>query len=196
MFEGFKKDVSRASMKGHGPMSLEQILMDPVNLKYFKAFCISEMSVENLLFWLEVADYKTIEAPEYRKFVAKKICRKYVAAEAPMGISVKDSTRKKVTMPTSTPSLDLFDEIRSEVVLSMKMDILPRFLESTQYHDLVELKFEQRSITWACPRLSRARRQHRSCSAPVTRSIAALATVSAGMPSRLANHATCHAHRT
>jgi len=148
MLESFKSSVSRSSMKGHGPMSLEQILMDPVNLKYFKSFCISEMSVENLLFWLEVADYKTIEAPEYRKFVAKKIYRKYCAEDAPMGIAVKDATRKKVS-PSSLkelPDLSLFDELRHEVMLSMKMDILPRFIDSAQYHALLELKFEQRKV--------------------------------------------------
>ena len=69
---------------------MEQILMDPVNLKHFKSFCISEMSVENLLFWLEVADYKTIEAPEYRKFVAKKLYRKYCAEDAPMSALVAE----------------------------------------------------------------------------------------------------------
>merc|ERR1719473_72677 len=118
-------------------MSIEQILMDPVNLKYFKTFCIAEMSVENLLFWLEVAEYRTIEAPTYRRIVARKICRKYLIADAPMGIAVQGSTRAKVTLPSETPELDLFNELQTEVMLSMKMDILPRFFDSAQYAELM-----------------------------------------------------------
>ena len=35
---------------------MENVLSQPLSLKYFKAFCIREMSVENLMFWLEVED--------------------------------------------------------------------------------------------------------------------------------------------
>jgi len=148
MYSQYKDQVSRSSIRGKGPMSLEQILYDPVNLKVFKTFCVQERSVENLLFWLETADYRTAEAPEYRRHVAKKIFRKYCAEGTKMEIAVKAATRKKVSpaLLTDLPSLTLFDELRSEVMLSMKMDIFPRFVESDGYDALVELKFEQRKV--------------------------------------------------
>ena len=129
MYSQYKDQVSRSSIRGKGPMSLEQILYDPVNLKVFKSFCVQERSV----FWLETADYRTAEAPEYRRHVAKKIFRKYCAEGTKMEIAVKAATRKKVSpaLLTDLPSLTLFDELRSEVMLSMKMDIFPRFVEST-----------------------------------------------------------------
>ena len=55
---------------------------------------MSEMSTENLLFWLEVQEYRSIKAPDYRGFVARKVYRKYIkqavgrlhsAASPPMG---------------------------------------------------------------------------------------------------------------
>lgn len=67
-------------------LAVEQILGNSVNLKYFKQFCIREMSVENLLFWLEVADYRVIEAPEYRRFCARKIWQKYIKSGRCAGI--------------------------------------------------------------------------------------------------------------
>ena len=54
--------LSKKAFIGKGPIDFEHVLYDPVNLKYFKDFCVSEMSTENLLFWLEVVDYKDITA--------------------------------------------------------------------------------------------------------------------------------------
>ena len=57
-----------------------------------------------------------------------------------MGIAVEDSTRKKVASAFdegSVPLRDLFDALLNEVQLSMKLDILPRFLDSKPYHDLL-----------------------------------------------------------
>ena len=131
------------------PFAVEQVLGNPVNLKYFKQFCIAEMSVENLLFYLECADYKVIEAPEYRRFCARKIIQKYVKPDATMGIAVSSRTRDAVVKESGSkePTCDLFDSLVSEVTLSMKMDILPRFHESADYAQLMELKFEERKVT-------------------------------------------------
>mmetsp|Transcript_35237 Transcript_35237/g.70245 ORF Transcript_35237/g.70245 Transcript_35237/m.70245 type:complete len:547 (-) Transcript_35237:609-2249(-) len=142
------KGTSRASVKGSGDLSLEQILMDPVNLRFFKEFCIAEHSIENLLFWLEVADYKSIEAPEYRKFVAKKIVRKYITENAPHAISVQGGLNLKFkgNMQPEDCKNDIFDSLRDDVMASMKLDILPRFLDSPKYKDMVDLNFEQRKV--------------------------------------------------
>jgi len=87
-------------------LKIDEVLGDSVNLNYFKApippcwpkrgkltsslsplrlacsphqrFCMSEMSTENLLFWLEVQEYRSIKASDYRAFVARKIYRKYI----------------------------------------------------------------------------------------------------------------------
>ena len=45
--------------------------------------------MENLLFWLEVADYRETEAPEYRKMLAGKIYKKFIKSDAPMGIDIE-----------------------------------------------------------------------------------------------------------
>ena len=132
--------------------AVEQILSDPVNLKFFKEFCIEEMSVENLLFCLEVHDFKTVEAPSYRKSLARKIFRKYIRVDAPMGIAVQDRTRKEVSelweVGHSATDIknDLFDKLAAEVRISMKLDILPRFIESKQFAELAALKFEERKV--------------------------------------------------
>ena len=119
-----------------------------MNLKYFKQFCIREMSVENLLFVLEATDYRSIEAPEYRRFMARKIFQKYIRPDAPFGIAVQSRTRQEIDSQYTreAPSMDLFDLLTAEVLVSMKLDIMPRFLESAEYQELLELKFEERKV--------------------------------------------------
>lgn len=128
--------------------AVEQVVNNPVNLNFFKQFCIRELSVENLLFYLECADYAVIEAASYRKFCARKIFQKYIRNDAPMGISVQGRTRTEITAKYNAeePSPELFKPVVDEAVASMKLDILPRFLESPEYSALLELKFEERKV--------------------------------------------------
>ena len=104
---------------------------------------MDEMSVENLLFWLECEEYREIKAPEYRGFTARKIHRKYIADTAPTMLGIEDRMRKAIVVSAEPPS-DLFAAAQQAVVISMKLDIFPRFIESKLYEDLVGLKFEDR----------------------------------------------------
>jgi len=132
---------------GKGPLAFEQILSDPVNLNYFKKFCIEQVAAENLLCWLEIEEYKGIKAPEYRAFVARKIFRKYIDENAPQQIGLKEELRKGVVLPRGAqPEPDMYDEIHDDVILTMKLDLFPRFTESSLYSDLVALKFEDRKV--------------------------------------------------
>jgi len=137
--------ITKQSMEGKGPLSFDQILSDPVNLNYFKNFCMEEMSVENLLFWLECEEYREIKAPEYRGFSARKIYRKYIADNAPTMLGIEDRLRKAIVLGDAPPS-ELFREAQQAVVVSMKLDIFPRFIDSKLYEDLVGLKFEDRKV--------------------------------------------------
>ena len=104
---------------------------------------MEEMSVENLLFWLECEEYREIKAPEYRGFSARKIYRKYIADNAPTMLGIEDRLRKAIVLGDAPPS-ELFREAQQAVVVSMKLDIFPRFIDSKLYEDLVGLKFEDR----------------------------------------------------
>jgi len=104
---------------------------------------MAEMSMENLLFWLEVQDFKTIEAPHYQRSMANKIYRKYIQQGAQMQLSVASGSK---VSPKDGVTSDMFDKILDDVVLSMKLDIFPRFVDSTLYQELVDLKLEQRKV--------------------------------------------------
>ena len=113
--------VTKQAMQGKGPLGFEQILHDSVNLNFFKRFCMDEMSVENLLFWLECKEYREIKAPEYRAFSARKIHRKYIADNAPTMLGIEDRLRKAIVV-SSAPGPDLFAEAQAATVIAMKLD--------------------------------------------------------------------------
>ena len=55
------------------------------------------------------------------------------------------SLRKAIVLGDAPPS-ELFREAQQAVVVSMKLDIFPRFIESKLYEELVGLKFEDRKV--------------------------------------------------
>lgn len=107
--------------------------------------------MENLLFWLEVQDFKTIDAPEYAGFVARKIYNKYIKVNAPQQLSVEGKLRENIqaTFKPNVITPNVYDEIQYATVLSMKLDIFPRFQSDPLYTELIELKFEERKVS--CP---------------------------------------------
>lgn len=137
--------IKRETSKGP---DIEQILKDPVNLNYFKKFCMAEMSMENLLFWLEVEDFKQIEAPEYAGFVARKLFNKYIRVGAPQQLAVESGLRSTIqsTFQPHVIQPNIFDQIQNACVLSMKLDIFPRFVDSDSYKELAALKYEERKV--------------------------------------------------
>uniref|UniRef100_A0A7S0JK20 G protein-coupled receptor kinase n=1 Tax=Calcidiscus leptoporus TaxID=127549 RepID=A0A7S0JK20_9EUKA len=145
--ERMHKCLSKQAMLGQGPLSFEEILADPVNLHHFKRFCVQDFSTENLLFWLEVEEYREIRAPAYRKSIARKIYNKYIREDAPQLIGLNDAMRRNISAEMLTdPTVKLFSELQASVVLSMKLDIFPRFVDSDAYRELIELKFEDRKV--------------------------------------------------
>eukprot|EP00966_Prymnesium_polylepis_P044009 1020119-Prymnesium_polylepis.1 len=138
----------RRSGSSVSALPMDQILKDPVNLNYFKKYCMEEMSMENLLFWLEVQDFKQIEAPAYSGFMARKIYNKYVKAGASQQLSVEGSLRLSIQEKFDPKVINpkVFDEIQEACVLSMNLDIHPRFVDSPLYQELAALKFEERKV--------------------------------------------------
>ena len=142
--------LSKKAFIGKGPIDFEHVLYDPVNLKYFKDFCVSEMSTENLLFWLEVEDYKDIKeaAINMRLFTARKIARKYIDASATQQLGIEDRYKTAIMegLKLPEPPPHLFTEAQQQIFVSMKTDSFPRFLESQMYKELIAIKLEDRKV--------------------------------------------------
>ena len=147
------KTVADLASKGKGPLSFEEVLSDPFNLNYFKKFCVADYSTENLLFWLEVEEYREVKAPEYRRHIARKIYRKYIQENAPQQIGLKEDLRIQLRAVVSNlgkdaepPAPDVFAPIQESVKADMKLDVFQRFVESEQYKALCSVKFEDRKV--------------------------------------------------
>lgn len=112
------------------------IISDRAGVSTFRAFCEEECSSEYLSFVQEVMSFRKIEAPSLRRHVARKICERYIADDAPMALSIGKSAREAVHIGDSPVGADMFATLESEVYQLLQLDIFPRFADSPQYAEL------------------------------------------------------------
>jgi len=146
--ERLRRTLSRKSLLGEGPITFEELLNNRASLLFFKRFCVEDMSTENLLFWLEVQDFRAIQADDYRIFLARKLYRKYIADGAPMGLGISAHLRGKIKheVEDGKPTAYSFDEAVTYVYFTLRYDIFCRFVTSPHYEQLVDQKLEQLSV--------------------------------------------------
>lgn len=118
------KTLGRKSLLGEGPLRFEDILTAHVGVHALKRFCIDDMSQENLLFYLEVVEFRQMPEGTQKAYYARKIYRKFVHADAPMAISVSYRYRQRmIAMQTDGPDgpqLDNFDELFDQVAYVLR----------------------------------------------------------------------------
>ena len=110
------------------------IFRDQNLLLEFRRFVKSELSQENLDFWLAVENFrknnssgKTSKCKSLLE--AKKIYRKFVAPGASSEINVEISHSRNISQRLSLADIDhgIFDAAQREIYLLIKRDSFPRF---------------------------------------------------------------------
>lgn len=122
-----------------------EILEDPVKRKAFTAFCVSQVSTENLGVWTAAGDYAAIPEQSARIVKAKEIIVQYVAVSAREQVNMPEGTRTELCARVAAgeaPS-DLFAKLREAAFKDMAGDALPRFLRSSQWKEVQEAKTEE-----------------------------------------------------
>lgn len=129
---------------GNGPITFEGLLSNRASLLFFEQFCIDDVSAENLLFWLELQDYRVVESADYRTVLANKLFNKYMVEDADMALGISSHMRKKVKMDIERGCISdgTFDEIEACVYNTLRNDMFPRFVQSMHYEALVGKKLE------------------------------------------------------
>lgn len=133
--------------------SVEKLIAFPEGFASFKSHLVCEFSVENILFWQAVEQYRDfcaeVEAkklgpvPRYRR--SRQIFRKYVKIGSNLEINVSsnvsaavkkvlDCDEKSVDMSKVTPYI--FDHAQQEILGLMQTDSFPRYLASGKWKHL------------------------------------------------------------
>jgi hypothetical protein len=152
-------DIDSKSTSSPSAKSLEHILADPEAHTAFKNFVTSEFSVENLMFYDAVQDFKEVfeaETPQDNRELAQGIYTDFVSPGSPFQVNLPStvvSTLAQLLRPqliTTSPALaQHIDERRSQMILQnvfdvavvnivelMRRDSYQRFLRSSYYRRL------------------------------------------------------------
>lgn len=133
--------------------SFERLLDDPVGIHAFSVsdpfkcfesvltvvlqeFLKKEYSEENIRFWLECEQYKSISARDELRLRAEEIYTNYMSSDAPQAVNIDSSARQAAERSMTTElSTETFIVAQTQIFNLMKMDSYRRFLKSDEYKE-------------------------------------------------------------
>ena len=119
--------------------SLESCLEDERTLVGLLEFMRADYSVENILFYLDVSQFKTLDLPpKDLKIYTTSIWHKYFEQPSDLEINVDSSVHLQVKRSLSSPHKNMFDESLNEVLKLMRLCTFPRFANSRIAKDLLQ----------------------------------------------------------
>lgn len=132
---------------GPRPTTLKQVLMNPVYIELFKQFALGVYCSENILFYMEVAQFRTMmskyidalsspnthvgDAPSIGALLAKltEIYDLFISEHALMQVNISFSARQPIlkAVESQSPHISVFDLAQKEVLKLMNADTWPKF---------------------------------------------------------------------
>jgi hypothetical protein len=125
-------------------LKLDRILAEPHLLEQLKVFLTKELSIENLLFILDVQKFKNLSESREVELTAEQIIQKYVLPQSPFQINISGETRSDLTSklhsiqrknasggangePVLIDAKILFKDAESEIRMLLESDPVRRF---------------------------------------------------------------------
>ncbi|KAK9955638.1 hypothetical protein ABG768_015500 [Culter alburnus] len=128
-------------------VSFERLLEDPMGVRYFTAFLKSEVSAENILFWLACEKFRKI--PPYQteqlKREALSIYNNFLSSNATSPINIDDRVRVE-EKDVQNPHADIFQKAQQQIFKLMKFDSYTRFVRSQLYQSCMLANVEGRPL--------------------------------------------------
>ncbi|XP_056118098.1 regulator of G-protein signaling 14 isoform X2 [Rhinichthys klamathensis goyatoka] len=134
-------------------VSFERLLEDPMGVRYFTAFLKSEVSAENILFWLACEKFRKIPAyqSEQLKREALSIYNSFLSSNATSPINIDDRVRVE-EKDVQNPHADIFQKAQQQIFKLMKFDSYTRFVRSQLYQSCMLANVEGRPLPGLDPR--------------------------------------------
>ncbi|XP_058270654.1 regulator of G-protein signaling 14 isoform X2 [Hemibagrus wyckioides] len=128
-------------------VSFERLLEDPLGVLYFTEFLKSEVSMENILFWLACENFRKIPAHNTEKLnrEALSIYNSYLSKCACNPINIDDKVRVD-EKDVQQPHPDIFQKAQEQIFKLMKFDSYTRFVRSQLYQNCMLANVEGKSL--------------------------------------------------
>lgn len=118
---------------------LENVLSSGAGRTFFKAFLISEFSVENYLFWNDATNYKEhyeMRDQDTNELMRGNIIKYYISSEGQLSINLPYGLRTAI-LANEEMKRDEFDDALNEIFGMMELDSLPRFKKTDEYKSIL-----------------------------------------------------------
>ncbi|XP_072518003.1 regulator of G-protein signaling 14 isoform X2 [Salminus brasiliensis] len=128
-------------------VNFERLLEDPLGVHYFTAFLKSEVSAENILFWLACENFRKIPAGKTEQLSrdALSIYNRYLSNSATTPINIDDKVRVE-EKDIQNPRPDIFQKAQQQIFKLMKFDSYTRFVRSQLYQNCMLANVEGRPL--------------------------------------------------
>jgi len=113
--------------------NVKHFLHDPHYYQLFFKWATDNLCSENLLFYVDVENYKNIQDEEEAKKEAERIYQMYIKDDADYQVNLDFESKKEVSDGLHSPSRSIFDQSQYTVHELIKYDLLSKFLDSDDY---------------------------------------------------------------
>jgi len=126
----------------------QSILHNKISLNMFYTFCLKEYSLENLLFWLDVEIYQTVNKDQYELY-SKYIYYTYIDDKAPLQINITEEIKNDINVNNinyeDQSVLEIFDDAQEHIYIMLKIYLFQKFENNPIYAKLQDYKKKNRS---------------------------------------------------
>ncbi|KAJ5078685.1 electron carrier/ protein disulfide oxidoreductase [Anaeramoeba ignava] len=119
--------------------TLQDVLQNSYAVEFFKEYLTQQYNQENLMFYLEVNEFKKIKEENIEN-LAKNIYEKFVKNESLFEINIDSQTRNEISnkVEQNDFSLNMFDEAQKIIFILMDQNSYDGFKNSDLYEDLLK----------------------------------------------------------
>ncbi|KAL0488273.1 hypothetical protein AKO1_001633 [Acrasis kona] len=131
---------SKSANKEENEITLQQILDNPVMLRYFHLYAAKQYCPENLFFYQEVNfKYKLNFDDTERRAKGQNICTIFFDADSVYEINVKEKSKKDVVeqLEQNKPEFELFDPLVKELEDHVLVHLYANFTESDLFQEML-----------------------------------------------------------
>jgi len=136
--ENSKKTQFEELSRSNDYSNIDRILESPKAKEYFKNFCVTEFSVENILFLEAIDNFKKYETDDYRLVYSEYIFHYFVMENAIYELNVYGQIRQDIInrIRNKECAVDMFDDVVKIVKKQIETDSFVRFKRSKLYKQL------------------------------------------------------------
>uniref|UniRef100_A0A3B4AI95 RGS domain-containing protein n=1 Tax=Periophthalmus magnuspinnatus TaxID=409849 RepID=A0A3B4AI95_9GOBI len=119
-------------------VSFEKLMKSASGRSCFRQYLRTEFSEENMMFWLACEELKKETNKTVVEEKVRQIYEDFISILSPKEVSLDSRVRDVINRNMLEPTSHTFDDAQQQIYTLMQRDSYPRFINSTEYTDLLK----------------------------------------------------------